>query len=164
MSSLKTGDLVEWTSHSHSRVTTKTGRVVSVVPAGRSVKAWISASPELSLFADNHKDKGRARKRESYLVVVGNKLYWPRVGGLTKVGVYRDPRTVEGVLRAAVASRNKVEACVLTKLAKNCLHGLLGTSKLDEAASRLYRLSERLGDLAAAFSAERSIKKIKRRK
>lgn len=73
---MKVGDRVTWKSQSGGFTTTKTGEIVTVVPAGISPKTPVG-------FRCNSKfGYGMAREHESYLVRVdgkGNRLYWPLV-------------------------------------------------------------------------------------
>ena len=73
------GDHVTWESEGGGHLRRKTGVVVVIVPAGKDV-ADIALGPKYiwSNF-------GGPRAAESYLVAVGNRLYWPRVFRLESV-------------------------------------------------------------------------------
>lgn len=64
------GTCVRWTSGARGSATEKTGIVVRVLAPGERPKGGEIREP------------GLARDHESYLVRVGNRLYWPRVKGL----------------------------------------------------------------------------------
>lgn len=76
----KKGDMVKWTSKSCSHEYEKRGTVLEIIPE--------KEAPYL-FFLKYKKCKwewggGRPRDHESYLVLVGNKIYWPRVKHLEK--------------------------------------------------------------------------------
>jgi len=69
---MKKGDTVSWISQAQGYVKHKTGVIVRVLapderPSPREVKG-----------------AGWGRDHESYIVKVGNKLYWPRVSALER--------------------------------------------------------------------------------
>jgi len=68
---LKVGDPVEWTSQAHGYVSTKRGVIVGSIAAGER--------PDKYDFPQLHKGVGcgLGRSGESYVVKVGNRLYWP---------------------------------------------------------------------------------------
>ena len=69
----KIGDIVTWRSQSSSYYKTKIGNIKAVVPAGESAGNY-----------GYQADMVLPRNHESYLVLVKNKLYWPRVCHLIK--------------------------------------------------------------------------------
>lgn len=77
---LGVGDRVTWSSQSQASRTTKEGIIAAVIPAGQK--------PDQTAFPKLYKGAGpgSSRNHESYIVVVGNKPYWPRVKHLKKVG------------------------------------------------------------------------------
>ena len=64
----KRGDIVTWKSQSSGHYKTKIGEIQVIVPAG-------VPGLDIRVFPRNH---------ESYIVLVKNKLYWPRVCHLVK--------------------------------------------------------------------------------
>jgi hypothetical protein len=72
------GDRVTWASQAGGHVTTKTGTVVAVVPAGVSPFA---VSWRMNLRA---RFDGDPRPHESYVVRVADSAYWPRVAWLRR--------------------------------------------------------------------------------
>lgn len=82
---MNVGDMVTWTSQAGSYMTTKTGKIIKVLPANK----WWSRSNYMTDFACMC-DSGM-RNHESYLVEVSAtgkgkpKLYRPRVSALRKV-------------------------------------------------------------------------------
>ena len=75
---MKLGDLVEW----RTRANEFAGEIVEVVPPGAD--PW-----KARVVRDTHygiSSFGHPRGHESYLVLVGRQLYWPRVSALQLVG------------------------------------------------------------------------------
>ena len=72
----RVGDDVSWTSQAQGFTRRKVGTVAEVVPAGQR--------PDRARFARLYKGAGVgfARDNESYVVMVGNAPYWPRVAHL----------------------------------------------------------------------------------
>ena len=70
----KLGDKVSWESQASGWTKIKYGVIVEVVRSG----CW----PKLPI-----KDIGGSRNRESYIVLVGRKYYWPRVKNLRMANV-----------------------------------------------------------------------------
>ena len=70
------GDGVQWTSQANGSTRTKQGVVAEVVPAAHK--------PDRVRFSRlyKHSGCGCARDHESYVVMVGNKPYWPRANVL----------------------------------------------------------------------------------
>ena len=67
----KVGQLVKWSSQSKGFRKTKHGKIAQVVPPGNQ--------PSEDDFPALHRGWGcgMGRKNESYVVLVGNKPYWP---------------------------------------------------------------------------------------
>lgn len=78
----KLGDVVQWTSQSQGCKKTKRGKIVQIVPAGKSPKLE-GEFANLNIFGGGFGQCGRPR--ESYLVAVGIVAYWPHVKNLVKV-------------------------------------------------------------------------------
>jgi len=86
------GSRVTWKSSSSGYTTQKTGQVVAIVPAGvRPTRGQCSHGGLLNdklkrLGLDRYSTAklggGYGRNHVSYLVLVGNHLYWPRVSAL----------------------------------------------------------------------------------
>jgi hypothetical protein len=80
-SGFNVNDQVEWASQAAGYKKTKQGRVLAVVPAGKTPR---------DLGVTIKDDPGSARTEASYIVEVQRprsvKLYWPRVSGLRLVG------------------------------------------------------------------------------
>jgi hypothetical protein len=72
----KVGDTVEWTSQAQGSTTKKRGVVAEVVAKEQR--------PDRIKFASlyKHSGCGWGRDHESYVVMVGNKPYWPRANAL----------------------------------------------------------------------------------
>lgn len=70
------GERVEWVSQAAGHSRTKVGEVAECVPAGRM--------PDRTKFERLYKSSGVGlpRDHESYVILVGNKPYWPRVKNL----------------------------------------------------------------------------------
>lgn len=86
MMRFKLGDEVTWVSTSNASTTMKMGRVVSVIPAGRDPREFVTQARRQH-EAGSKFGYGRRRNHESYLVLVrdGKKkahIYWPRVSQL----------------------------------------------------------------------------------
>lgn len=75
------GDTVCWQSAAGGSLTTKTGRVLKRVPAGRRTQ---SLDIDFNAFVGLGSTLGGGipRPHDSYLIAVGNRLYWPRVAHL----------------------------------------------------------------------------------
>lgn len=73
---VKLGATVEWTSQSGGFTKTKQGMVAQIVPAG--------SYPDRDRFSHLYKSAGVGMRRnhESYVVMVGNRPYWPRANQL----------------------------------------------------------------------------------
>lgn len=79
----KLNDVVTLASSSQGYRTTKIGRIIAVVAPNEPV--W-TAERRLALGdGPGLKDVGSPRKHETYVVLVGRKLYWPRVNALSIV-------------------------------------------------------------------------------
>lgn len=78
----KVGDMVRWTSGAGGVQKTKAGEVVAVIPERRPVT---DALNKIRVKFNRQFDGFNPRMHESYLVLVGDKLYWPRAKGLEKV-------------------------------------------------------------------------------
>lgn len=72
------GDKVRWQSQSQGRATIKEGEIIHILTIGQA--------PPKELFPSLWKGcgPGNGRNHETYIVKVGNKLYWPRVSALEK--------------------------------------------------------------------------------
>lgn len=80
------GDEVEWTSQGGGYTKTKRGTVVDVVAPGIFVGPFYIRDRDLAGFATRRLCVGEgSRDHESYLVLVGTQLYWPRVKDLNLV-------------------------------------------------------------------------------
>jgi len=77
---MKIGEKVSWESQSNGKWSTKTGEIVGVVKAGAMPSKNYQA---VSKRPKNYQYKGRDNK--SYIVKVGEKLYWPRETSLKSV-------------------------------------------------------------------------------
>lgn len=75
------GDEVEWTSQAGGNTKTKVGVIAQVVPA--------KGYPDRGRFLSLHKSSGIGMHRDhvSYVVLVGNKPYWPVSKKLSRVTV-----------------------------------------------------------------------------
>jgi hypothetical protein len=71
------GDKVKWDSQAAGYIKTKKGKIVVVLPAGTRPGDGVLAGLRYP---------GKPRNHESYVVMVGEKYYWPRVAYLKKVG------------------------------------------------------------------------------
>ena len=71
------GDVVEWTSSSQGYTRTKRGRVAAILPRRTRFPAVFQHGAAYN--------PGTSRDHESYIVLVGNRPYWPRVAALKKV-------------------------------------------------------------------------------
>lgn len=78
----KVGDTVEWTSQAQGSTTKKRGVVAEVVEKGKR--------PNRIRFVALYKSSGcgLGRDHESYVVMVGNKPYWPRANALRNINAY----------------------------------------------------------------------------
>lgn len=81
------GDVVEWTSQAAGISKTKRGIIVAVMPAGVWPGWYLNdfAPKSKRWNTSKHCNFGDARKRESYIVRVGDRIYWPHVKQLRKV-------------------------------------------------------------------------------
>ena len=71
----KIGDMVTWTSQSHSYYTTKVGKVVAIIPAGINPEHWF-----FHLKSSRSRwGRGGARDHKSYVVDVDGVKYHPIV-------------------------------------------------------------------------------------
>lgn len=79
MNAFNVGDRVTWTSQAGGSVCTKVGTVAAAVPPG--------ALPNRTSFPRlyRHSGVGGPRPEVSYVVAVGNTIYWPRAAGLLAV-------------------------------------------------------------------------------
>lgn len=88
--SFKIGDKVKWISKSSGTRTEKRGVILEIIPAGKSEysysKDYIYSSKKGKKYSASKLGGGGPRDHESYLIVVGNYLYWPRVCYLKKEG------------------------------------------------------------------------------
>jgi len=75
------GDKVVWESQGQGFTRQKVGEIVAVIPPRRNPNFHI---PE-GKWSFGGGSFGLPRNHESYLVAVGNRLYWPRVASLRKV-------------------------------------------------------------------------------
>lgn len=73
----KKGDNVKWVSKSGGMEYEKKGKVLEVIPAGNIVTVY--ARKYYRKYSDYKIGYGSERKHESYLVLVGRYMYWPRV-------------------------------------------------------------------------------------
>ena len=72
---MKVGDRVTWTSSSHGSCTKKkTGEIIAVVPQDGDPGSYCAELIRSQMFGG-----GSYRSHESYVVLVGTNLYWPRV-------------------------------------------------------------------------------------
>lgn len=79
------GDRVRWSSQSHAFRKSKRGRVLAVVPPGRDPDSCIRETLRSDFIPGRIMFDGTVgRSHESYVVSVGNKLYWPRVRHLER--------------------------------------------------------------------------------
>ena len=78
----KLGDMVEWDSGGAPGRYPKCGKIVAVVLPNESPTNAMDAQDIIGYYMMFN---GGPRLHISYLVLVGNKLYWPRVKGLKKV-------------------------------------------------------------------------------
>jgi hypothetical protein len=78
MAKFRVGDNVSWKSQSQGNWKTKRGVIYSIVIAG--------ATPYNYGYKANGGYAGNPRNHESYVVMVGNKTYWPRVSHLHRLG------------------------------------------------------------------------------
>lgn len=67
----KVGDSVTWESQSQGSWKSKTGTVAAIIPA--NVRPDATEWPQLF----NGVGPGSARARQSYIVIVDNRVYWP---------------------------------------------------------------------------------------
>lgn len=74
---MKLGQTVAWRSQAAGSWRDKQGAIVEVVPAGAQPSKMPGA--------------GWGRQRESYVVKVGSRLYWPHVGALKLVATEAAP-------------------------------------------------------------------------
>lgn len=81
MSDFHVGDMVEWTSQSSGTRKKKIGTICAVIPAEKRPDPYVGRS----VVALPGGGFGMPRDHKSYLVLVGNKLYWPRVKYLRMV-------------------------------------------------------------------------------
>jgi hypothetical protein len=89
----KLGDIVTWTSQANSRTTTKTGKIVARIPAGRLIQYYLHLPPGVRAQCKRFDSSTVIPRREdSFLVIVPgltekrkSTLYWPRTSGLTVV-------------------------------------------------------------------------------
>jgi hypothetical protein len=88
------GDRVVWESQAQGRWKTKQGKVVAVVPAYERASRYV---PDGYNKVDGW---GMSRNHESYIVAVGQNLYWPRVSALKVVS---SGRATEDVKEAVAA-------------------------------------------------------------
>jgi hypothetical protein len=77
----KLGQKVKWTSHAAGFSKEKAGEVAAVVAAGAPPDAQIEELQNSGAVI-RAVGYGNARGHESYLVLVGKQLYWPRVAAL----------------------------------------------------------------------------------
>lgn len=68
---MKIGDIVRWTSQSQGSSTTKEGEVFDILPTGSQ------PSKEMYPILWKGVGPGSGRNKESYIVKVGSKFYWP---------------------------------------------------------------------------------------
>ena len=73
------GDEVRWASQAQGTWKRKQGTVVAVVPAGMCPSDFQAVLVTGRVPSGGF---GQPRNHESYLVKVGNKLYWPRTSQL----------------------------------------------------------------------------------
>lgn len=77
------GDIVYWTSGAMGKITTKRGEVIAVVKSGdmpgHTLAKWMLENGRSSDKMPIKFDASAPRKHESYLVLVGTAVYWPRV-------------------------------------------------------------------------------------
>ena len=78
------GDLVEWTSQAAGHSKTKRGKVVAIVPKGVSPDSGFLE--KRGLFKYSLQFDGWGRNHVAYLVLVGTKLYYPRINHLRPQG------------------------------------------------------------------------------
>lgn len=107
INNLRIGQQVRWTSGSRGRTPiVKVGIVVAVIPsrtcpyAGGQINAMRELGYTDRRISQRHRvNKGGLLGRfvESYLVAVGNQLYWPRVGRIRipQIRAKMDPRTTQ---------------------------------------------------------------------
>jgi len=81
MNTFHVDDVVTWTSQSSGVTKTKTGIVIAVLSAGVDPMSVIPPR-----YFDHHRWQtyGMPRDHESYLVLVEETIYWPRVKYLRK--------------------------------------------------------------------------------
>jgi hypothetical protein len=79
------GDEVTWSSQAGGRTKVKEGVVAEVVPA----TCMSTRERFIALYKGN--GVGMHRYHESYVVLVGKKAYWPRVGALKPVDGSKGP-------------------------------------------------------------------------
>lgn len=89
------GDAVVWTSQAKGHAREKVGEVAEVVGAGHR------PSRERFPALYKHAGCGYGRKHQSYVVLVGNRPYWPNVVHL---------REGHGLVRAIVAAQRSRRA------------------------------------------------------
>lgn len=78
----KEGDKVKWTSKSGGSTTTKKGIVLNVIQKDASVYNY--STKYWNKYNNRKMGGGGKRNHESYLILVGKDLYWPRVCYLEK--------------------------------------------------------------------------------
>lgn len=86
----KIGDKVKWTSKSSGTLKEKCGVILKIINSGEAaypyIKEYVYSSKKGKRYSASRLGGGDARNHESYLIGVGNYLYWPRVFYLKKVG------------------------------------------------------------------------------
>jgi hypothetical protein len=96
---MEIGDQVQWTSQAKGCSRTKRGVIVAVVPAWQGVREFVPLGMKID-------GPGAPRASETYLVQVGQRLYWPRVTSLKLINA----SPLEAVFDAARAYRDEFEA------------------------------------------------------
>jgi len=80
---MKIGDIVTWTSQSAGLTKKKTGTILAVVPAGHDPAKIADAVDPIHPWSRFYYQLsgcfGNPRDHDSYLILVGPVIYWPRV-------------------------------------------------------------------------------------
>jgi len=95
----KVGDMVQWRSQAQGSAATKVGEVVEVVPP--------KARPDRLRFEKLYRGSGcgYGRSHESYVVMVGNKPYWPVASLLRHQGPSELEKVKDKLNRALMSLR-----------------------------------------------------------
>lgn len=96
----KIGDMVQWSSQAQGSTAKKVGEVVEVVTTGQR--------PDRERFEKLYRNSGcgYGRPERSYVVMVGNKPYWPRTSLLSLQGPSELERVKEKLARALSSLRS----------------------------------------------------------